>query len=151
VKLLVDLEGYQDGRLVQFEIWQRIGEAEEKLAEVNGVTKGGKGIGRWIPQVKRKEDLPLEEEINEEVKDESYYFIAKIDEQEVKSEDFVFTYALEIFLEDEWGEPIDGAEYTIKFSDGTEKKGSVKNGKVNFQNAPGGEFEIELKDYEFLF
>lgn len=151
VKLLIDFQGFPDGRLVQFEIWRRKGEKEEKVSEVYGVTKGGKGIGRWIPRIERKEHLPLEEKISQQVEEEKYYFIAKIDDKEVKSSDMVFTYPLDIYLEDEDGEPIDGVEYAITFSDGSKKKGVLKNGHAKFEEAPLGKFKLELKGHEFVF
>jgi len=68
VKLLIDFQGFPDGRLMQFEIWRKKGGKEEKVSEVYGVTKGGKGIGQWIPQPpqvkEHKEVLPLEEKIS---------------------------------------------------------------------------------------
>lgn len=151
VKLLADYQGYPDGRLVQFKIWRKKGGEEKEISAVYGVTKGGKGIGRWIPRVERKEILPLEKEIKEKTEEEKYYFTAKIDDKEVKSEDIVFTYTLEIYLEDENGVPIDGVEYTVRFSDGSEEKGVVESGRVKFKEALPGRFKIELKAYEFIF
>jgi hypothetical protein len=151
VKLLVDYQGYPDGRVVQFEIWRKKGSEEEKILELHGVTKGGKGIGRWIPRIERKETLPLEKEIEEETEEEKYYFIAKIDDQEVKSGEMVLTYQFDIYLKDEAGIPIDGAEYTITFSDGSKKQGLFENGRAEFMDAPVGRFKLELEEYEFVF
>lgn len=151
VKLLVDLQGFPDGRLVQFLIWKRTGEKEEKVSEVYGVTKGGKGIGRWTPEPKeRKEVMPLEKKI-ERAEEETYFFIAKIDEKEAKSGDILFTYPLEIYLKDTDGKPLNGAKCTITFADGTKKEGEFKNGHVKFEEAPSGKFELELEEYEFVF
>jgi hypothetical protein len=151
VKLLADYQGYPDGRLVQFKIWRKKGGEEKEISAVYGVTKGGKGIGRWIPQVERKEILPLEEKISQPVEEEKYYFIAKIDDKEVKSEDFVFTYSLEVYLEDEDGVPIDDIEFTVKFSDGSKEEGIFRDGRVRFEDAPPGKFTLELEYYEFVF
>ena len=151
VKLLVDYQGFPDGRLVQFEIWRRKGQKEEKVSEVYGVTKEGKGVGRWIPRIERKEVLPLEEKISQLVEEEKYYFIAKIDNKEVKSGDIIFTYPLDIYLEDEDGDPLDGAKYTVTFSDGSKEKGVFENGHARFTDAPPGKFTIELEEYEFIF
>ena len=79
---------------------EKKGGNEEKVTKVYGVTKGGKGTGRWIPLIERKEVLLLEEKISEQVEEEKYYFIAKIDDQEAKSGDIVFTYPLDIHLKD---------------------------------------------------
>jgi hypothetical protein len=151
VKLLVDFQGFPDGRLVLFEIWRKKGGKEEKVTEVYGVTKGGKGVGRWVPVIKRKEVALLEEKASEQAEEEKYYFIAKIDKQESKSRDTVFTFPIAIYLADEAGKPLDGAKCTITFSDGTEEKGVFKNGQVKFQNAVSGKFKLELEDYDFVF
>lgn len=152
VKLLIDFQGFPDGRLVQFEIWRRKDGKEEKFSEVYGVTKRGNGIGWWIPRLEeRKVALPLEEEIKETVGEEKYYFLAKIDDKEVKSGDFQFTHILEIYLEDEEGKAIDGVEYTITFSDGSKKKGVITNGRAKIAEALSGKFKLELKGYEFVF
>ena len=150
VKLLIDFQGFPDGRLVLFEIWRRKGQKEEKISEVYGVTKGGKGIGRWIPKIERKEHLPLEEKINQQVEEEKYYFIAKIDDKEIKSEDMIFAYPLDIYLEDEEGRPIDGADYTVTLSDGSKKEGVFKNGHAKFTDAPSGKFKIEFEEFDFV-
>jgi len=151
VKLLADYQGYPDGRLVQFKIWRKKGGEEKEISAVYGVTKGGKGIGRWIPRVERKEILPLEKEIKEKTEEEKYYFIAKIDDKEVKSGDFVFTYSLEVYVEDEDGVPIDDIECTVTFSDGSKEEGIFKDGRVRFEDAPPGKFTLELESYEFVF
>jgi len=155
VKLLIDFQGFPDGRLVQFEIWRRKGQKEEKVSEVYGVTKGGKGIGWWTPQPpqvkERKEIMPLEKEIQESVEEEKHYFVAKIDDKQVKSGDLSFTYPLTIYLKDESDNPVDGAECTITFSDGSSKKGVFKNGYAKFEEAPPGKFKIKLEEYEFVF
>lgn len=151
VKLLIDFQGFRDGRLVQFEIWRRKGEKEEKVSEVYGVTRRGKGIGEWIPRVERKEVLPLEEKVSQQVEEEKYYFIAKIDDKEAKSGDMVFTFPLDIYLKDTDGKPVDGAKCTITFADGSKKEGEFQNGHVEFEEAPSGKFELELEDHEFVF
>jgi hypothetical protein len=152
VKLLIDYQGFPDGRLVQFEIWRRKGEKEEKMSEVYGVTKGGKGIGQWNPLLEeRKGVLPLREKIQEPVEEEKYFFIARIDDKEAKSEDMMFAYPLHIYLKDLDGKRVDGAKYTISFSDGTKTRGLTKNGYIKLQSAPPGKFELELEAYEFIF
>jgi len=151
VKLLIDFQGFPDGRLVLFEIWRQKGGKEEKISEVYGVTKGGKGIGEWTPRIERKEALPLKEIISEQVEEEKYYFIAKIDDKEAKSGDMVFGYVLDIYLEDTYGKPIDGAKCSITFSDGSKKDEVFKNGHAKFEQAPPGKFKIELNGYKFVF
>ena len=151
VKLLVDYQGYPDGRLVRFEIWRKKGAEEKEISNVYGVTKGGKGIGWWVPLVDRKGVLPLEETISYQGEEEKFYFISKIDDQEVKSGDLIFVYPLEICLEDEKGLPIEGAECTVTFSDGSSDKRVLKSGRAEFNEAPVGKFKIEVEGYEFVF
>lgn len=151
VKLLVDFQGFPDGRLVQFEVWRRMGSTEEKISEVYGVTKRGKGIGWWTPRIERKEVLPLEERVSQPVEEEKYFFVAKIDDQEAKSGDLELTYLLDVYLEDSVGNPLDDVECTVTFSDGTKRKGVFKDGHARFEEAPPGKFKLELEDYEFVF
>ena len=151
VKLIVDYQGYPDGRLVQFEIWRKKGGEEKEVSAFYGVTKGGKSIGWWIPRIELKEVLPLVETISYQWEEEKYYFIGKIDKNEVKSEDLVFTYPLEVYLEDEEGVPIDVAECIVTFSDGSKEKGVIKSGRAKFKEVPIGIFKIEVESYEFVF
>lgn len=151
VKLLAYYQGYPDGRLVLFEIWRQKGGKKEKLDEVNGVTKGGKAIGWWTPRAKRQEAMPLEKEIKEKSEEAEYYFMAKIDEKEVKSENFVFTYLLDVSLKDFLNRTVDGAKYVVTFSDGSSRRGAFKDGHATFSEVPAGKFKIGLEEYEFDF
>jgi hypothetical protein len=150
VKLLVELQGFPDGRLMLFEIWRKKGGNEEKVSDVYGVTKGGKASGKWIPVIEREAVLPLVEKISEQVEEEKYYFIAKLDDQEIKSGDMVFTYLLDIQVADTDGIPVNGVEYTVTFSDGSKENGVFKDGHAKFEDAPLGKFTIELENYEFV-
>jgi hypothetical protein len=151
VKLLIDLQGFPDGRLVLFQIWRKKGGNEEKITEVYGVTKGGKGVGRWTPMIERKEILRVQEKTSEQVEEEKYYFIAKIDDQEVKSGDMVLVYPLDIYLEDKNKKPLHGIKYKITFSDGSTNEGKFENGHAKFPDAPPGKFELEVDGYEFVY
>ena len=152
VKLLVDLQGFPDGRLMQFEVWRKEGQKEEKIAEVNGVTRGGKGTGEWNPQSKGTTDVqPLVQKVQGNISAETYYFISKLDDKEVKSKDFEFIYNVDVHVVDTDDKAIDGVEYTVTLSDGTKKKGETKNGRIRIDNAPFGKFQIELEGYDFVF
>jgi hypothetical protein len=153
VKLLTDFQGFPDGRLVIFEIWrQRKNHPDEKVTEVNGVTRMGKAIGEWPPQlVECKEPLPLEKQLIGTVAGEEYFFIAKIDDQKARSSNWLLTYRLDIYTEFEDGKPVDGVEFTITFSDGNKRNGIFKNGHAVFDDAPSGKFIIELAGYDFSF
>jgi hypothetical protein len=151
VPLLIDAKGFQDGRLVKFEIRKQKSGEEEKICDVNGVTRGEKGVGRWNPDFKVLADTkPLRKTTQVTNMDERFFFVARIDEKEVKSGEIVFTYPLRIFVKDTAGNPLDRVEYTIEFSDGSKKKGIIKKGLIEFEDAPSGKFELELEEeYEF--
>jgi hypothetical protein len=152
VKLQVDLQGFPDGRVMLFEIWRKEGPKEEKIAEVSGVTRGGKGLGEWAPQSKGGNDiLPLVQKVQRSTSAETYYFIGKIDDQQAKSKDFEFTYVLDVYVVDTEEKPIDDVEFTITLSDGTKKKGTMKNGRAKIEDATFGKFQIELDGYDFVF
>jgi hypothetical protein len=153
VKLLVDYQGYPDGRLVQFEIRRKRAGKEEKVCEVYGATRGGKGVGIWNPDFKeRAEFQPLRKGAQATDMTEKYFFVARIDDKEVKSGDIIFTHPLKIFLKDAEGNPLNGARFTITFSNGSKRRGEFNNGVAEFEDAPAGKFELELdEDYEFAF
>jgi hypothetical protein len=150
VKLLIKLQGFREGRTVLFEIWKETGGSPVRLTTANGVTKGGEGVGEWPFNFKER-TVALEKTVSRPAQSEKYYYVAKIDDQQVKSEDIVFTHPLDIQLEDENRQSLDGAEYTITFSDGTKKQGVLKGGHVKFEDAPPGKFKLELKNYKFVF
>ena len=152
VKLLTELQGFPDGRLVQFEVWKKEGQKEEKIADVNGVTRNGKGIAIWTPSFKeRKETLSLTKTETQQTQQVKYFFKARIDDKEIKSSDMEFLYSLAFHLQDARGKPINGVECSVTFSDGSKKKTIISNGQVKFDDVPPGKFKIELKGYEFVF
>jgi hypothetical protein len=146
VKLLVDLQGYPDGRLVEFAIYRKTNLGEEKIAEVNGVTKGNKAMAFWNPDFLGSTTLELEENPTTEKVEEKYYYIAKIDDQETKSADFEFTFPFTLYLKD--GEdPLDGVEFKITLSDESVRDGSFSKGFAEFYDAPLGAFKVEIDGY----
>ena len=149
VRLVVDTVGFQDGRLVQFEIWMRKGGEEKLIDQVNGVVREGRGEALWSPpQEEYKIKLSREEPTSEEEEEiEEYYFKAKIDDLEAESPPLIFTYPLEIYIEDEDGKPIDGAKYTITLSNGSRKEGILQKGYARIENAPKGKFKIQVEGY----
>jgi hypothetical protein len=151
VKLLIDLQGFPDGRLVVFDIFKEKGSDTTKIKTVNGVIRSGKGVGEWNPEFKGKGWIPLEKTITTQTQTEKYHFVAKIDDQEAKSGDFAFTHPITISLEDENGNSLKEVEYTITFADGSKKQGTVKNGIEMFNDAPPGKFKLELKNHKFVF
>lgn len=148
VKLLVEYQGFPDGRLVQFEIWRKRGQREEKVSEVYGVTKGGKAYAMWNPDF-GEYTVELKESGSEigQVEEEKFYFIAKIDDQETKSGDLEFTYPLDIYLVDQDENPLDDVEYTITLSDGSKRQGKFLGGLAELKDVPLGKFKIEVEGY----
>jgi len=145
VRLAVDAVGFQDGRLVQFEIWMRKGGEEKLIDQVNGVVRGGRGEATWIPpQEEYKIKLSRGDSTSEEEEEiEEYYFKAKIDDLEVESPPLVFTYPLEIYIEDKDGKPIDGVKYMVTLQDGSEIRGVLQNGYARIGNVPRGSLKFD--------
>jgi hypothetical protein len=154
--LLVDANGFQDGRLVQFEIWKQTGQSKEKIAELNGVVRSEKGVGRWNPQFKREPKLPLKDKITPLPQKDQYSFNAFVDkgttdEKTTQGTPIEFTYPLEIYIEDVTGKPLNEVKATVTLSDGSKKNCVLKNGLAKIEDAPTGKFTVELEGYEFVF
>ena len=143
IPLLVDISGFPDGRLVQFEIWMKKGQDERQVDLVNGVIRGGKGMAKWAPP-QGNHSISLAKGNVEGDKAEEYYFKAKIDDLEIKSENFQITRPLELRVGGKDGSPIDGTEYEITFSDGSKNQGKVERGLIKVDDAPPGKFDIKL-------
>lgn len=148
VKLCVDTKGFEDGRLVQFEIWMKKGGVEKVVDQVNGTVRGGKGEAVWTPKAGEKRDsLKKSEPTEEEGEAEEYYFKAKVGDLEVKSDPWIFLYPLEIYVTDDNGTPLDGVEFEIEFSDGSKEKGTFRQGYAKFKGTPKGKFKLKVKGY----
>jgi hypothetical protein len=145
VKVLVDLQGFPDGRLVRFEVWRKKVQGEEKAAELYGSTNAGKAVAFWNPDFGERA-VKLQETPTFEKVDEKYYFVAKVDDKEKKSQDFELTFPLILHFEDE-EESLDDVKFTITFSDGSKRNGKFSKGIAEFSDAPLGEFKIEIKGY----
>jgi hypothetical protein len=100
VKVLVDLQGFPDGRLVRFEVWRKKVQGEEKAAELYGSTNAGKAVAFWNPDFGERA-VKLQETPTFEKVDEKYYFVSKVDDKEKKSQDFELTFPLILHFEDE--------------------------------------------------
>ncbi|MEM1986438.1 MAG: hypothetical protein QXG36_03210 [Nitrososphaeria archaeon] len=148
VKLCVDTRGFEDGRLVQFEICMKKGGEERIVDQVNGTVRSGKGEAIWTPRASEKRDtLKKTEPTEEEGEQEEYYFKARVGDLEVQSEPWIFLYPLEIYVKDENGAPLNDVEFEIEFSDGSKEKGSFKQGYAKFKGAPKGKFKLKVKGY----
>jgi hypothetical protein len=148
LKLSVNAIGYEDGRLIQFEIYRKKGGKEELISQVNGSVQNEKGDAKWSPNTEEYRIDLSKEPTEEQEEEEEYYFKARIDDLEVKSDPFIFLYPLEINLEDNDGKPLDGVKYEIEFSDGSKADGVLQNGIAQIKAAPKGKFKIKIKGYE---
>ncbi|MCX8188598.1 MAG: hypothetical protein N3F64_02720 [Nitrososphaeria archaeon] len=149
IKLRVDTRGFEDGRLVQFEIWMKKGSEEKIVDQVNGTVRGGKGEALWTPRATEKRDtLKKEEIVEEEGELEEYYFRAKVGDLEAQSEPWTFIYPLEIYVKDENGTPLNNVEFEIEFSDGSKEKGTFTQGCAKFKGVPKGRFKLKIKGYK---
>jgi len=146
IKLLADLQGYPDGRLVQYEVLRKTSSGEEKITELNGVTKGNKALAIWNPDFLENTTFELDDKPSTQKVDEKYYFKAKIDDEEVKSSDLELTFPLTLFLKD-GGEPLNGVHCKITLSDGTQIEAEFSKGFVEFSNVPLGQFKVEVDGY----
>lgn len=148
IKLSVDTKGFEDGRLVQFEIWMKKGGEEKIVDQVNGTVRSGKGEAIWTPQAREKRDtLKKSETVEESGELEEYYFKARVGDLEVQSDPWIFLYPLEIYVTDENGEPLNGVEFEIEFSDGSREKGTFNQGYAKFKGVPKGRFKLKVKGY----
>jgi len=144
VKIIVDVKDFEDGTPAKFTIWEEdIDEENNFIAELDGVVKANKVEADWqyLPNA-------VVEDSTEEEGQPKYFFSVDIEGEEARSANLTFTYLLKIFLKDDDGDPLDDVPYTITLSDGTEKKGKFKNGWAEVQDAPFGNFFIEIEGYE---
>ena len=150
VKLSVDAVGFEDGRLVQFEIYRKRGGKEELVDQVNAAVVNQRAEAKWIPKAEERRITLAGDSAGggEVTEDEEYYFKAKIDELEVDSEKFELAYPLEIYLKDEGGRPLNDLKFEIEFSDGSKREGIIKDGCVKVKDAPRGRFKVKIKGYK---
>lgn len=148
IKLCVDTRGFEDGRLVQFEIWMKKGGEERIVDQVNGTVRSGKGEAIWTPRASEKKDFLKKTETVEDESEPEYYFKARVGDLEVQSDPWIFLYPLEIYAKDENGAPLDGVEFEIEFSDGSKERGTFKQGYTKFSGVPKGKFKLKVKGYK---
>ena len=152
-KLIVNVKDFEDGTPAKFLIWERKGSQDTIMKEIEEEIRGNKAEAMWKHSVEKCEEK-LKEDVGEEEKEEEepkYYFFVDVEGEERRSEALKFTYPLDIYLEDEDDEPLDGVEYKITFSDGTTKEGVFKNGHARIEDAPYGKFTIEVEEHDLVF
>jgi hypothetical protein len=148
VKLLVDYQGYPEGRAVKFEVFQKKALGEEKVAELFGATRRGKACTYWHPNFSEyKVTLTDNASTIKPVEDVKYYFTAKLDDKEVKSTDIEFTCSLDIYLKVADGAPLDGLDCKVTLSDGSTREVKFVDGHLALNDVPRGKFKLEIDGY----
>lgn len=150
VKMIANVRDFEDGTPAKFLVWERKGSQDTIMKEIEGEVRGNKAEKTWKHEFKDGEE-ELREKVEEEEEEPEYYFVVDVEGEEERSEALKFTYPLDIYLEDEVGNPLDDVEYKITLSDGTEKKGKFKDGHAKIEDAPYGRFVVEVEGYEFVF
>lgn len=148
VKLIVNVKDFEDGTPARFLIWEKKGSQETILAQMDGEIRSNKTEITWKPSLEDHEEK-LKEKVEQEEEPE-YYFVVDIEGEEKKSGPLKFTYPLDIYLEDEDENPLDGVGYAITLSDGTKKKGKFQKGHAKIDDAPPGRFTVEVEGYDFI-
>jgi uncharacterized Zn-binding protein involved in type VI secretion len=151
VKMVVDVEDFDDGTPAKFTIWEEDPDGKNDfITEIDGEVQGNKVEAAWTYSPEQLEE-DLKEEVEEEEGEPEFFFAVDIEGDEARSGILTFTYPLDIYLEDEEGNPLDGVEYTLTLSDGTQRKGKLQNGRAKIEDAPYGKFIIEVDGRDIIF
>jgi uncharacterized Zn-binding protein involved in type VI secretion len=151
IKMMVETKDFEDGTPASFIIWEEDIDGENNfIAQIDEKVQGDKVVADWVYSSEQVE-LDLEREVKEEEGEPEYFFSVDIEGDEARSEILTFTHTLEINLVDEDGASLDGVEYTITLSDGTQRKGRLKDGKATIEDAPYGRAIVEVEGYDIVF
>jgi uncharacterized Zn-binding protein involved in type VI secretion len=149
VKLTAKLKDYEDGTAVHFLVWEEKAEKQNVVCQIDGEVRQNKVEVKWKPSFNQTKK-ELEEEVEEE-KDQEFYFVLSIEGTEKKSGPLKISYPIDICVEDENGNPIDGVGYTVTLADGNKKKGKFQKGHAKIDDALYGRFIVEIEGYDFVF
>jgi uncharacterized Zn-binding protein involved in type VI secretion len=150
VKMIVDIKDFENGTPAQFIIWEENPDGKNDfIQQIDGKVQGNKVEAVWVYSAKQvKEDL--KRKVEEEEGEPKYFFSVNIEGEEARSEILTYMTNIDIYLEDENGNPLDNVDYTITFSDGTKKKGTFQNGHAKIDDAPFGKFKMEVEGYDLI-
>jgi uncharacterized Zn-binding protein involved in type VI secretion len=143
VKLLVKLKDFEDGTSAMFLVWENKTSQNTLLAQIDREIQGNKVEAKWKYSFEDSEEK-LEKEVVEE-ESPKYYFTVEIEGEEKTSEALEFTYPIDIYLEDELGNPLNNVKYVVTLADGTKKRGKFKDGHAKIEDAPYGKFTVEVE------
>lgn len=149
VKMTAKLKDYEDGTPAHILVWEEKAGEQIVIDQVDGEVQQNKVEVTWKLRMNQTED-ELKEEVEEE-KDQEFYFLVDIEGAEKKSGSLKITYPVDICVEDENGNPLDGVAYTVTLSDGTKKKGKFQKGHAKIDDAQYGRFTVEVEGYDFVF
>jgi uncharacterized Zn-binding protein involved in type VI secretion len=151
IMMIVQTQDFANGTPAQFIIWEEDVNGQDIFIEqVSGQVQGDKIEASWKHSPEQvKEDL--QRDIEEKEGEPKYFFAVDVEGEEARSEILTFTYPLDIYIEDADGNPLDSVQFTITFADGTKKKGVLKGGCAKIDDAPYGNFTIEIDRYDFVF
>ncbi len=76
-----------------------------------------------------------------------FYFKVKCDGEEALSPILKYREDLELTVEDDQGQPVESAEGVLIFTDGTERKGKVRDGVLRVKDVPPLSFIVNLEGY----
>lgn len=151
VRMIVETQDFEDGTPANLIIWEEDTAGENKfMAQINREVKGNKIEASWVYSLESSEGT-LQQVLEKENGEPEFFFAVDIEGEEKRSALLTLSYPLEIYIEDKDGNPVDNVKYIITFSDGTKKKGTLKNGHAKIEDAPYGEYTIEIEQYDFIF
>ena len=146
LKLTADIKGAYDGAEAMIEIYEHDNDgAHDLVTSFPSLTKNQKLKAEWEFQyVEDTDDIPTDEEAENGYTNPEYFFRVTMGGVSADSGLLKFKDFIEIEVVD-FNEQKMNVDYTIRFSDGTEKSGSVdENGDIIITDAPPGPYKIDF-------
>lgn len=146
VKLSADVEGYENGTIAVFEIWEMdIGGKDDFVAKINATVQGGKVESEWDYKYIEDTDDVSEEDEKKGYSSPEYYFFVKVKESKARSGLLEFRDWIGIELIDENDNPVANEDYILFLPNGEVRKGKLDaNGLKREENIPPGKCQIEF-------
>jgi len=148
IKMMVDTQDFEDGTPAKFTIWEEDIDGENDfITQIDGEVKGNKVEAYWVYSTEQVNE-DLKREVEEGEGEPSYFFSVEIEGDEARSKILNYMTTIDLYFEDEDGNPLDDVDYVITLSDGTKKQGKFKAGHAKIDDASFGKFKIEVEGYE---
>lgn len=147
VKLTADVEGYPPGTKATFDIYERdVVGADDFIISIEGQTQANKVEVEWEYQyIEDTDDIQTEEDVLKGYSAPEYYFIVKVEGQQVRSGLLRFRDYIEIELKDSDERPIAGEDYILYLSNGEVRKGKLDGkGFKREENVPPVKFRVRF-------